>query len=144
MRQFVMFLLIVALSIGWAFDHAAMQFTQLHLKFRSQSTLQEDDLGRIVLTEHHKPGFMGMQVWQVWRAPSDGTQPIPLMTVEAAFQESQPLQPLIERADGSAVVTDKAKSFAFDINEGAFIENKVPEYVYRGSFRYSLPPINEQ
>jgi hypothetical protein len=142
MREVLIFIVILGLVGGWVFDHAAMQFAQLHLKYRSQSVLHESDEAKIVLTEHQKPGFLGMQVWQVWRLPNDGSEPVGLITVERRWQESQPLQPVIRRAGDEILVSDDAKSFAFDIPRGEFTENKEPESVYKGTFRYSLPPLH--
>ena len=142
MREVFMYIAILALSAGWVIDHASMQLAQLHLKYRSQSVLYENDASKIVVTEHHKPGFMGMQVWQIWHVSKNGSEPLPLVTVNAGFQERQPTQPILKQKDEAMVITDKTESFVFAIDTHTFVKNDVRDYVYAGSFRYSIPPID--
>jgi hypothetical protein len=140
-RELLLLFVTLAIGFAWFVDHQACQFAQLKLRYRSQKLLHEDGTSRIIVTEHFKPGFMGMQVWQVWRVTNGKhVDPIPLMTVEAGFQERQPNEPVL--ADGDILaITDLTKSFNFSIDKGLFLENKVPSHVYVGPFRYSIPEL---
>jgi hypothetical protein len=138
-RETLLLFIILGVAFAWFVDHHACQLAQLHLKYRSQKILRDDGNSRIVVTEHNKPGFMGLQVWQVWRVNnSPPAEPIPLLTVEAGFQERQPVEPIFANDD---TITDSTKSFTYSLDKGAFVENHVPSHVYVGPFRYSIPEL---
>jgi hypothetical protein len=123
---------------AWCVDRSVMAFQNLSLRSVSQTTLKRDAAREICLTEHLPGGFMSVSIWQVWQrnAGSDTWQP--MFTVVAGFQEAEPAVP--ELASDGLSLSDKRKSYVFDLSADKFTTNTHPDSVYKGTFRCSPPP----
>lgn len=140
LRDLFWIIVIVAMGCAWWLDHIAQEFRSLSLQFTSQQKIHSNVNQVICRTEHHKPGFMGTQVWQVWQQRTGEKDWEPLFTVEACFQEEEPGIPIVSKTENGLVLTDVNESYCYEPMSRRFLTNKFSDVVYVGPFRCWQPP----
>ncbi len=140
-RDLFWLVLVVGMGCTWYFDHVAQRFAALSLRFHSQQLLHADATQEICVTEHYKPGFIGLPVWQVWSRPIGMREWQALFTVERGFQEAEPANPIAIETSNGVRISDSSRSYEFDPVAKTLVRNSfLAQEVYAGPFRCSRPP----